>query len=157
MIDKIISGGQTGVDRAALDVALALKIPQGGWCPKGRLSEDGIIPQHHQLQETPSSKYSERTEWNVRDADGTLIILHSEPIGGTLLTINLAERLKKPLLIFDLSNNQGNTKILIWLLKNKIKILNIAGPRESQEPGIYQSAYDLLFQNFLNLLRRSGC
>ena len=94
-IKKIISGGQTGVDRAALDVAIALKIPHGGWCPKNRKAEDGAIPLHYHLQETPSTDYAERTRRNVHDADGTLIMIQNPPTGGTLLTINTAKELNK--------------------------------------------------------------
>lgn len=89
-IDKIISGGQTGVDRAGLDVAIALGIPHGGWCPKGRKAEDGTIPAIYQIQETPKTNYKQRTGWNVRDSDGTLILTLGEPTGGTAATIKLA-------------------------------------------------------------------
>ncbi|MFQ5587063.1 MAG: putative molybdenum carrier protein, partial [Thermodesulfobacteriota bacterium] len=95
-IEMIVSGGQTGVDRAALDVALELGIRCGGWCPKGRLAEDGVIDSRYHLDETGSKSYSQRTEWNVRDSDGTLILTVEEPTGGTALTIRAAEELGKP-------------------------------------------------------------
>src|SRR5437870_6380616 len=95
MLTKIISGGQTGVDRAALDVALELGLPCGGWCPKGRRAEDGPIPARYPLAETPWSGYPQRTLWNVRDSDGTLILVDGEPDRGTQLTIELAKRKKK--------------------------------------------------------------
>ncbi|HSR12366.1 MAG TPA: putative molybdenum carrier protein, partial [Thermodesulfobacteriota bacterium] len=96
MVKKIISGGQTGVDRAALDVALELGIPAGGWCPKGRRAEDGRIPDYYPLQEASSPEYPVRTQLNVEDSDGTLILYRNSPAGGTALTIRLAKRLKKP-------------------------------------------------------------
>lgn len=82
MIAEIRSGGQTGVDRAALNVAIRLGIPCGGWCPQGRLAEDGRIPLCYPLRETPTAEYAERTMWNVRDSDGTLILTWGEPAGG---------------------------------------------------------------------------
>src|SRR4051794_16307480 len=102
MLKKIISGGQTGVDRAALDVALELDLPCGGWCPRGRRSEDGAIPDRYPLSETPSEEYPERTEWNVRDSDGTLILTRGTPDRGTALTQRLANRHRKPLFVVDL-------------------------------------------------------
>lgn len=144
-LQKIISGGQTGVDRAALDCAIALKIAHGGWCPKNRRAEDGVIPLHYQLQETASRDYAERTWRNVHDADGTLIILQKlPPIGGTLLTIKIAKQLKKPYLIFNCAQQSSPSAITSWIIKNRIQILNAAGPRESQNPGIYHLAYAIL-------------
>ena len=140
LITKIISGGQTGVDRAALDVAIALKILHGGWCPKGRIAEDGVIPACYNLEETPGSDYAQRTAWNVRDADGTLILTKKPITGGTLLTLKLAKQLKKPYLVFDLFAAQSIDAIIIWLKKHNIKILNVAGPRASQVDGIYDLA-----------------
>src|SRR3954447_23558628 len=101
---KLISGGQTGVDRAALDVALALGIPCGGWCPKGRKAEDGPIPERYPLTETPSGSYSQRTRWNVRDADATLILTWGQPTSGTLLTVNACRGTDKPHLVLDLAD-----------------------------------------------------
>jgi hypothetical protein len=98
-ITKIISGGQTGVDRAALDVAIELELPCGGWCPRGRLAEDGTVPDRYPLQETRSAEYAERTERNVIDSDGTLIIATRPLTGGTALTVELAHRRDKPLLL----------------------------------------------------------
>ena len=91
MIERIVSGGQTGVDRAALEVAIEHQIPIGGWCPRGRRSEDGTIPTKFTLQETPTADYSQRTAWNVRDSDGTLLISCGELTGGTALTKTLAK------------------------------------------------------------------
>lgn len=145
-INKIISGGQTGVDRAALDIAIALNIPHGGWCPQGRKAEDGIIPLHYQLQETASPDYVERTSLNVRDADGSLILLKSQPEGGTLLTIEIALQLIKPCLMLDLTKPIKTTDFANWISNNQIRTLNIAGPRESQVADIYQLAYAALQQ-----------
>lgn len=143
-IEKIISGGQAGVDRAALDVAISLNIPHGGWCPKGRIAEDGIIPHLYQLRETSSSDYSERTIWNVRDSDGTLIITPGKPKGGTAFTIEVAKRLKKPCLVLDLSAEVKTERVADWIRENDIHTLNIAGPRASQNNDIYQLAYTAL-------------
>lgn len=141
MIESIISGGQTGVDRAALDSAIALNIKHNGWCPKGRKAEDGEISSHYHLQETESEDYSERTLLNIEHSDGTLIFVPSLPItvnDGTILTIKEVYAKKKPHLIIDLSQQHDITNILkAWILKNNIKILNVAGPRESQCPGVY--------------------
>lgn len=131
----ILSGGQTGVDRAALDCALELGFSCGGWCPKGRLAEDGILDKKYPLQETPSQEYSQRTEWNVRDSDGTLILSFGKPTGGTLFTIECAKKLDKPILVFDLKSDPDISLFPLWLKKNRIAILNIAGPRESLKPG----------------------
>ena len=95
---RVVSGGQTGVDRAALDLARELHLPCGGWCPRGRRAEDGVVPARYRLRETPSTAYTQRTEWNVRDADATLI-LHRGPLqGGSALTARIARRLRHPLL-----------------------------------------------------------
>lgn len=137
LIQKIISGGQTGADRAALDVALELDVPCGGWCPKGRKAEDGPIPKLYPLRETSSSRYPVRTERNVRDSDGTLVITRGKPSGGTALTIELARKLGKPHLVIDLSENGDPDVVRGWIQSNRIEILNVAGPRESEAPGIY--------------------
>lgn len=99
---RIVSGGQTGVDRAALDVALELSLECGGWCPRGRRAEDGVIAAKYPLRETPMEDYRQRTEWNVRDSDATLILKRGELKGGTLLTAELARRYGRPLLVVDL-------------------------------------------------------
>ena len=143
-IEKLISGGQTGVDRAALDVALAGGLQIGGWCPKGRLAEDGRIPMIYPLQETPSQHYAQRTQWNVRDADGTLILTCNEPTGGTALTIHTAQRLHKPFRVIDLTTPEDPRDVASWIFHTDITILNVAGPRESICPGVYQKAFDWL-------------
>jgi hypothetical protein len=148
MITRLISGGQTGVDRASLDLALELGVPTGGWCPKGRKAEDGPIPPRYPLTETPHQSYKERTEWNVHDSDGTLVMIRGTAIGGTKLTIELAQSHKKPHLILDLSQSPDPQVVVDWLSANSIHVLNVAGPRQSQAPGIYAEAYDFLRRLF---------
>lgn len=148
LIQKIVSGGQTGVDRAALDVGLALNIPIGGWCPKGRYAEDGPIPHHYPLRDTPSQKLSQRTEWNVRDSDGTLVLTCGNPTGGTALTIRLAKLHGKPYFVMDLDQNREESTVTSWLIQHNIRHLNIAGPRQSTYPAIYQLAYAFLNKLF---------
>ncbi len=143
-ISKLTSGGQTGVDRAALDVGLGAGLFIGGWCPKGRRAEDGIIPTRYPLQETPSPRYSQRTKWNVRDTDGTLILTHVHSTGGTALTICTARHLHKPHLVIDLTTSPDPRAIASWLSQTGITVLNVAGPRESTHPGIYHETFDLL-------------
>ena len=129
-VRRVVSGGQTGVDRAALDAALETGIPRGGWCPKGRIATDGCIPRQYPLEETPSPEYAQRTEWNVRDSDGTLI-LHSGPLsGGTAFTIQCARRLGKPVLVIDLDREPSTQEVLRWLTREEVRTLNVAGPRD---------------------------
>jgi hypothetical protein len=137
---RIVSGGQTGVDRAALDVALALGIECGGWCPRGRRAEDGTIPERYPLREAPSPRYEERTEWNVRDSDGTLVLTRGEPTGGTALTRDLALRSGRPLHTADLDAEATTSAARAWIERNRIDVLNVAGPRETGAPGIYAAA-----------------
>ena len=147
LVQKIISGGQTGVDRAALDFALQNKISCGGFCPKGRLAEDGIIPPHYPLNETETAVYEERTELNVMHSDGTLIIAPALPlIGGTLYTFQFAEQKNKPCFICITGSDmkKQKAKFLEWLAENKICTLNIAGPRESTSPGIGEKTKSVL-------------
>lgn len=153
LIEQIISGGQTGADRAALDVAIELDIPHGGWCPIGRRAEDGVISDRYRLKETPHlSKdenldpdgiYKKRTELNVIDSDGTLIFVKDDPIGGTLYTIEMAIKHNKPFLIFNIETSEIKD-VTNWVNKYSIKKLNIAGPRASQCSEIYQATYELL-------------
>lgn len=143
---RIVSGGQSGVDRAALDAAIALDIPCGGWCPRGRLAEDGPLPTRYPLVETPASRYPQRTEWNVRDSDATLILTRGKPSGGTALTAAMARRLDKPLHIVDLERPEHHVRE--WLQSARPETLNVAGPRESQQPGIYRQAYAFLLRLF---------
>ena len=141
---KVVSGGQTGVDRAALDAARATGLPCGGWCPRGRLAEDGAIDPAYPLVETPSADYAQRTEWNVRDSDGTLVVARGRPRGGTALTMTLARRHGKPLLVVDLSRNPSPEEVARWIEAHAMGTLNVAGPRESQRRGIGPEARSLL-------------
>ena len=147
-IEKIISGGQTGVDRAALDAALELGFPCGGWCPKGRRAEDGIIPLKYPLEETSSPDYPQRTEFNIQDSDGTLILTWGPPLGGTLLTLKLARKHHKPYQFIDLAEGEDAMRVREWMKKSAIQILNVAGPRESEAPGIHDRALSFLREIF---------
>ena len=144
MLRRIVSGGQTGVDRAALDVALALGIPCGDWCPAGRLAEDGVIDPRYPLRETPSSDYAERTLWNVRDSDGTLILTFGVPANGTAYTFDCAASLGKPCLVIDLDQQNEPADVRKWLEAHRIAVLNVAGPRASKVPRAYGEAYRFL-------------
>ncbi len=140
----MISGGQTGVDRSALDVALELGVPAGGWCPKGRKAEDGSLASRYPLTETPSEQYRQRTEWNVRDSDGTLVLTRGAPAEGTAYTIEAARKLGKPCLVLDLSGAPSQSAAQAWAEEHKVRVLNVAGPRESKCPGIYAQAAQFL-------------
>ena len=135
-IERVISGGQTGVDRAALDVAEELGLTRGGWCPAGRLAEDGTIPERYHLTETPTPEYEERTDWNVRDSDATLILTIGQPSGGTAHTIECAQAQAKPYFVLDLEAAGDTHVVQEWLETNRIRSLNVAGPRETKAPGI---------------------
>jgi hypothetical protein len=143
-VQRLVSGGQTGVDRAALDVALELGLPCGGWCPKGRRAEDGPLPDRYPLQETTSTAYPQRTALNVRDSDGTLVLTRGTPDRGTALTIRLAERYRKPCLILDLAEAPTPQTVREWIAAQGIAILNVAGPRASSKPGVHAQTKDFL-------------
>jgi hypothetical protein len=143
MLMKIVSGGQTGVDRAALDAGLASGVPVGGWCPAGRRAEDGKIPECYPLLELDSPDYIARTEQNVVDSDATLVLNRGELADGTALTVQLARKHRKPFLVVQLEENADPAAVSEWIRKRGVKVLNIAGPRESKCPGIHESA--LLF------------
>lgn len=144
MIERILSGGQTGVDRAALDAAMGAGIECGGWCPRGRRTEDGTVPSHYPLRETESADYRVRTRLNVVDADGTLILLTGALSGGTALTRQLALAAGKPLLIIDLDSPAPLSEVCSWVRGHHVRTINIAGPRESQRPGIGRRASKFL-------------
>ena len=144
MVKRIVSGGQSGVDRAALDAAEMLGLERGGWCPKGRWAEDGPIPESYPLKETRARSPSGRTRANVRDSDATLIFTDGAPTGGTRLTLAIAEQLKKPCLCVDFSLGTEATMVRRWIRESGAEILNVAGPRESHSPGIYDMAHGFL-------------
>lgn len=144
---KIISGGQTGVDRAALDVALEHGIACGGWCPAGRLDEFGKIPDHYPLQELPRGGFTERTFKNVKDSDGTVVIHSKELLGGTEQTVGFCVELERTYLLIDaarLATEEAAKLIADFVLKNTIQILNVAGPRQSEWPEGYGYASRVL-------------
>ena len=143
-VRRIVSGGQTGVDRGALDAAIELGIEHGGWCPRGRLAEDGSIPAGYQLTETSSGEYWVRTERNVLDSDGTLILYQRSLSGGTELTHRMALKHGKPDLPLDLLKSPDPAAARDWIRSNKIAVLNVAGPRETSSPGIARSATQFL-------------
>lgn len=147
MLKKIISGGQTGVDQSALDAAIELNFPHGGWCPKGRICETGTIPTRFQLIESSTSEYPERTKLNIQDSDGTLILAPKLPLtpkNGTYMTFELAQELNKPVYLLDLSEKENISDMVEWVVKNRIQVLNVAGPRESNSPGVYARCLKLL-------------
>jgi len=164
-LDQIVSGGQTGVDRAALDAAAERGVATGGWCPRGRRAEDGRIPDNYPLRETEARSYAVRTEWNVRDADGTLIIVLDEISSGTQLTLNVARKLQKPAVVVHLrpsdspglfsdtnSLNEQLDSVVGWLQQHRIRVLNVAGPRGSSHRDVYPEARRFVTA-LLNLVR----
>ena len=134
------------MDRAALDSAIALQIPHGGWCPAGRTAEDGIIPGRYRLVEMASPEYADRTRKNVEDSDGTLILNRDSLEGGTVATLGFARSLDKPFMLVDLDDPPETDAVRDWLLANNVRRCNVAGPRESKRPGIYRQAYHYLVQ-----------
>ena len=146
-VQKIISGAQTGADRAALDFALEYGIDCGGWVPPGRQAEDGPVPEHYNVWEMEAGGYPERTEKNVEDSDGTLIFSHGELTGGSLLTWEYAEKNGKPCLHIDFNRLiafDAAIDVNDWLSEHRIAVLNVAGPRESKDPEIYQAVFKML-------------
>jgi hypothetical protein len=145
---KIVSGGQTGADRGGLDAAIELDVEHGGYCPAGRRAEDGRIPDRYRLTETAGADYAERTERNVVESDGTLLVTRGPPAGGSLLTAELAERHGRPLLHIDLDEPGDEATraaaMREWSGAQQIQILNVAGPRESGCPGIAHDVRNLV-------------
>jgi hypothetical protein len=146
---KIVSGGQTGVDRAALDAAIERGILYGGWCPKGGWAEDmpkppGLLASYPYLQETPLADPNQRTEWNVRDSNRLMVLLDSRGLNsaGTELAIRTADKLKRPFLVVDLDASGDIGRAAAWFYEGRQTQLTIciAGPRESEAPGIYAKA-----------------
>ena len=162
MVTKIISGGQTGADRGGLDAAIHCGLPHGGWCPKGRKAEDGVIPVEYQLKEMASPEYLPRTKANVVDSDATVIFTYGPPSGGSLKTITYAHHLEKPYHDVDLSrirHKKAIIEIMMWLAGDEELndydeyvtcppplecILNVAGSRESRAPGIQEAVFRLM-------------
>ncbi|MEN8184356.1 MAG: putative molybdenum carrier protein [Myxococcota bacterium] len=147
-VRRIVSGGQTGADRAALDVGLELGLDVGGWVPDGRRAEDGAVPARYPgLRETGSPDYALRTEWNVRDSDATLVLSHGPPAGGSALTLHCARRLGRPCLHLDLdaaARVAAVEKLREWLSEVSPETLNVAGTRGSQDPRIHAAARSVL-------------
>lgn len=147
VVRLIVSGGQTGADRAALDWALAHGVDHGGWCPKGRKAEDGVLEPRYRLCETAEEGYLERTRRNVLDSDATLIVNLGDLDGGTLETMRFAERYDKPVLMIQADAGIGEAEVaqlLEWLCREPLTTLNVAGPRESKRAGVYQRTWELL-------------
>lgn len=144
LVAGIVSGGQTGVDRAALDVALELGIPCGGWCPAGRRAEDGRVPYRYPLRETPSPEYGQRTEWNVRDADATLILARRPLSGGTARTLKLARAYGRPHRLVDPGCLDEAETVRRWLADLAPAVLNVAGPRGDRAGVVYDTARSFL-------------
>jgi hypothetical protein len=154
---KIVTGGQTGVDRAALDWAIAQGVRHGGWCPKRRRAEDGIIPRRYRLKATRSSAYHVRTRWNVRESDGTLIISANDVIGGgTKRTAEYARDLKKPLLHLTMTTGarRAARQLDRFIARHGIRVLNVGGPRDSEQPGIQRFVHEIFKRS--RLLVRAG-
>ena len=146
---KIISGGQTGADRAALDWAIENGVGHGGWCPKGRKAEDGILDAKYGLFETPRADYLQRTEWNVKDSDGTVIFtLAPELTGGSKRTAEFAQKHQKPWLHVSAKTPNLAETVRDFVAKNQIRLLNVAGSRASKEPGVEAFVIFVLNQAF---------
>jgi hypothetical protein len=155
-LEKIISGGQTGVDRGALDAALDLGFPCGGFCPEDRAAEDGRIPSHYPLTPLPGAGYRERTLQNVIDADATVILCQDEPTGGTRLTIEFCNQLHTPCLFIDARTHSvpaAVSRVLAFVCEHEVRVLNFAGPRESGWPAGRDFTYRLVRDLLTQLIR----
>ena len=148
MIRRVVCGGQTGADRAALDTARELGIETAGWVPRGRWGEDGRVPDcYPNMNETKSADPALRTEYNVRDSDGTVVFSHGEVFGGTKWTVEVGGKLRKPMLCLDLatqSEEAAAIRLLEWTTAEGIEVLNVAGPRHSEDGGIYSAVRAVL-------------
>lgn len=155
---KILSGGQTGADRAALDAAIDLGLPLAGWLPRGRKTEDGPLPPRYALREMDSDSYRDRTEKNIIDSDGTLIVSFGPPTGGSALTEALALKHDRPCLVLDLEQLHLPAAVRAlekWIRQYTIRTMNVAGPRASGEPRIYEAVRRLLLAvNWQGLMQK---
>ena len=162
MLEKLISGGQTGADRAALDTAIHFGFPHGGWCPKGRIALDGVIGLQYRLQETPSAAYSQRTRWNIRDSDATVVFtMRAKPGTGSMLTIKQAEKLGKLCIHIVLGERTDyHDPVLIlqrFVTEHEVKVLNVAGSRASEsEARIYEAVSQVLRRAFFGTVDHPG-
>lgn len=149
MFDKVISGGQTGVDRAGLDAAMKAGIPAGGYCPRGRVAEDGAVPDTYPMIELTNGGSAARTEKNVMESDGTLILNVGRLSGGTRFTLECARKHHKPCLVLQLERDTETEPVMQWAKEHRIRVLNIAGPRESKCAGLHERAFAFLCRLFL--------
>lgn len=153
----IISGGQTGADRAALDWAIAHNVPHSGWCPKGRLALDGPLDPKYLLRETPAAAYPQRTEWNVRDSDATVVFtLAPIPTGGSKKTCTLASKHRKPCLHLHPGLVGFTDKFVSFAETNNVGRLNLAGSRAEKEPGLYEWVMAVLDEAIPRVLAARG-
>ena len=152
----IVSGGQTGVDRGALDASIELGIPHRGWCPKGRRAEDGLIPARYNMQEMKDSQYWKRTEKNVLDSDGTLVFPGNCESRGTALTIRLARKHGRPLAVVQIDDTGADRTVASWISSENIGVMNVAGPRESGSPGICSQTRKFLLRILASMKVGSG-
>ena len=146
-LQKLVTGGQSGVDRAVLDVALDLRLPCGGWCPRGRWAEDGKIDARYPLRETPLVRVPQRTLWNMRDSEGTLILARHRPRGGSAVRSHSIVA-RRPRLIANPKGERAVRRVIRFIRTNGITVLNIGGPRESEDPRIYHAARAFLLALF---------
>ncbi|MFA9460022.1 putative molybdenum carrier protein [Thiohalorhabdus methylotrophus] len=152
----MVSGGQTGVDRAALDAAMGAGLPVSGWCPRGRRAEDGPLSPVYPLTETPSRDYRQRTRWNVRDSDATLILSWGRLSGGTLLTVRILADYGRPHRVVPLDADPDPEAVRVWLREQRVVTLNVAGPRGDGAGEIYAAALAFLRRIFTGTEGGSG-
>lgn len=156
-LTMLISGGQTGVDRAALDFALARGIACSGWCPKGRRAEDGEIPARYPLREANTELYQQRTRLNVKDSDATLIITDGKRSRGTELTMKCAGLYAKPVMVAEKADRKTIEQLTTWLNRVSPQILNVAGPRGSESSAIYQLTQKILEKSLIRARAAAPC
>ena len=139
----LVSGGQTGVDRAVLDLALEVGIPCSGWCPRGRWAEDGPLDERYPLRETPLVRVVQRTLWNMRDSDATLVLARQRPRGGSAI-LTAQAGINRPRLVVDPGAARAPRQVAAWLCRHQVRLLNVGGPRASEDAEIYDLARDFL-------------